>query len=245
MRTLGEVLPELQRDWIRPALTVTVQVAVAVSETAMISAGLNTWLHDGRAYAPAFAIAVLQVVASDSWGRRLAHNSSRKVRLTASGKERSDSEPYQPVTVPAVISMLSGTTSGLLASLFFGEHGWIGWVAAFASPLAAISASLLLGNEAGVAAKQQQWQLSYARRRSTASTAKLASEADSSSLASTELASAGSNGKHRASLASIELACPICGATRDGHGKPFTPQSLGGHTRWCKISAAEISGDGK
>ena len=158
VKTLGEVLPHIENEWIKPILLLAVLIAVGTSETVMAGQGLYQWMG-WPAYTVSFAIAVLQVLSSHTWGHRLAHNQRRRIRVNSrTGKERADSEPRQNPALPATVSLVAGFASGIIASIFFTTHGWIGWIVSWASPSMAIASALLVGNEAVVQREQRKWE---------------------------------------------------------------------------------------
>lgn len=167
-QTLRTRLGYVEREYAKPTLLTIGVGAVMVAETVMGWQGLSQVMGNW-AITVSFAIAVLQVLSSHTWGHRMAHNANRQQRLTKAGKERSDSEPFHDPALPCAMSVAAGIVSavlggmaivpGMIVVLGSTTAGWlVGAPLSLASPLGAIGLAVLMGNEAQAWRAQAAWE---------------------------------------------------------------------------------------
>lgn len=168
-QTLRTRLGYAEREYAKPALLTIGVGAVLASETVMGWQGFKTVMGDW-ALAVSFAISVLQVLSSHTWGHRVAHNATRQIRMNKAGtKERADSEPGHNPALPRAMSIAAGVASafmggmgivpGMIAFLGNPTAGWLtGGPLSLISPLGAIGLALLMGNEAQAWRAQAAWE---------------------------------------------------------------------------------------
>jgi len=182
-QTLRTRITYLEVEYAKPALLTVGLLAIMASETVMGGLGLGEIIGDW-AFSVSFALAVLQVLASHSWGSRTAHNATRAIRVSKKGRETAASEPAQDPRLPQTMSLITGAVSIAFGALklvpgmatFTGNPlaGWaLGVVFSTASPAAAIGLALLMGNEA------QTWRAhaAWARKQADAQARSAASRA--------------------------------------------------------------------
>jgi len=156
-RTLRELIPEIEIDWLLPAWLLIAILAAFVAETVTI--GLSVWRLYGlwSGWAIGGVVASVQAIGSMMWARAAQHNAQRDVKFkwlgsTKKGDRRrvenkGKSEPAMNVQGPASVSVIAGIISAWLAGALYAVDGLtaLDVALAVAAPAGSVSAALLNG----------------------------------------------------------------------------------------------------
>lgn len=154
MKSLRELLPQLEIDWLLPLWLLIAILAAAVAETVAIGLGVERVYGLYTGWVVGVVIASVQAMGSMMWARASTHNAKRKVY-----KDASKSEPKLNVMLPLLVSVLAGVVSAWVSWYLYDSTDvpGLGHALAIASPAGSIAAALLNGTFAYGEASVSAW----------------------------------------------------------------------------------------
>ena len=156
-RTLRELIPQLEIDWLLPAWLLIAILAAFIAETVTI--GLSVWRLYGlwSGWAIGGVVASVQAIGSMMWARAAQHNAQRTIKFKWLGsakkgnrrrvENKAKSEPSLNVKGPGSVSVIAGVISAWLAGALYAVDGLtaLDVALAIAAPAGSVSAALLNG----------------------------------------------------------------------------------------------------
>jgi len=154
-RTLRELIPLLESDWLLPAWLLIAILAAFAAETWTFTDAMRSRRGTWIGLPIGFVIASTQAIGSMMWSRATQHNARRYVKRVWRGpkdnrelvEDLKNSEPPLSVVGPATASIVAGTISLLGALALYATDGLtlLEIAAAIAAPGGSIGAALLNG----------------------------------------------------------------------------------------------------
>lgn len=154
-RTLRELIPLLESDWLLPAWLLLAIIAAFAAETWTFTDAMLSRRGSWIGLPIGFVIASTQAIGSMMWSRATQHNARRYVKRVWRGpkdnrelvEDLKNSEPPLNVVGPAASSIVAGTISFVGALALYSLDGitLLEFAAAIAAPGGSIGAALLNG----------------------------------------------------------------------------------------------------
>ena len=154
-RTLRELIPLLESDWLLPAWLLLAIIAAFAAETWTFTDAMLSRRGSWIGLPIGFVIASTQAIGSMMWSRATQHNARRYVKRVRRGpkdnrelvEDLKNSEPPLNVVGPAASSIVAGTISFVGALALYSLDGitLLEFAAAIAAPGGSIGAALLNG----------------------------------------------------------------------------------------------------
>jgi len=184
-KSLRDILPQLEINWLLPAWLLTAIVGAAIAEIVTIGLGVRQTYDLSIGWVVGVVIASSQAMGSMMWARASQHNASRKVLYKSIGpkgdrrsiEDKVKSEPRLNVVLPLAVSILAGVVSAWVGwYLYAGKNTpGLGAALAVASPMGSVAAAMLNGvfayGESAVATWRNERKVAQGMRKTSASTA--------------------------------------------------------------------------
>jgi hypothetical protein len=175
VRSLRELIPEIEIDWLLPAWLFLAISTAAVAEIWTIGVAVDRVYALPTGWAVGGVVASAQAIGSMIWARALQHNAGRYVRYKSVGpkenrrrvEDRANSEPRLNVWGPATVSLLAGTISAWLGIALYGADGTttgLDVALAVASPAGSVASAALNGVFAYGESALSEWRESRTER---------------------------------------------------------------------------------
>ena len=151
-KSLRDILPQLEIDWLLPAWLLIAIVGAAIAEIITIGLGVQQTYNLSIGWIVGIVIASSQAMGSMMWARASQHNAGRKILFKSIGpkdnrrsvEDKVKSEPQLNVILPLLVSVLAGVVSAWVGLYLYGTSG-LGLALSVASPAGSVAASMLNG----------------------------------------------------------------------------------------------------
>ena len=154
-KSLRDILPQLEIDWLLPAWLLIAIVGAAIAEIITIGLGVQQTYNLSIGWIVGIVIASSQAMGSMMWARASQHNAGRKILFKSIGpkdnrrsvEDKVKSEPQLNVILPLAVSVLAGVVSAWVGWYLYAGNDTpgLGAALAIASPAGSITAAMLNG----------------------------------------------------------------------------------------------------
>lgn len=185
MKSLRNILPQLEIDWLLPAWLLIAIVGAAIAEIVTIGLGVRQTYDLDIGWVVGVVIASSQAMGSMMWARASQHNASRKILYKSIGsrdnrrsvEDKVKSEPQLNVILPLAVSILAGVVSAWVGWYLYAGNDTpgLGAALAVASPAGSVAAAMLNGTfaygESAVATWRKERKAAHGLRKPSARSA--------------------------------------------------------------------------